>query len=181
MRTLKMLGAALCVLIFAACSNAQNKTTKSTTMNEQTKNNPHYSRTDTTKLNVTDAEWKKILSPEVYRIARLAGTEYAFSGKYYKTDIKGTYYCVVCGNPLFRSGAKFASSCGWPSFYETMRPNSVIYLEDHSHGMDRVEVRCGRCESHLGHIFDDGPAPTFKRFCMNSAVLDFEPDAGAEK
>ena len=176
MRNLRIVATIACSLLFAACSNAQNKTQKSTEMTEQTIKNPYYSRTDTTHLNVSNEEWKKILPDAVYKIGRLAGTEYAFSGKYWKTDVKGTYYCVVCGNPLFRSGAKFASSCGWPSFYETMRPNSVLYIPDDTHGMERTEVRCGRCDSHLGHIFDDGPAPTFKRFCMNSAVLDFEPD-----
>lgn len=171
MRIRNFITAFICTLLFTQCSNAQNKKAM-TTQN----NNPYYSRTDTTHLHVSNAEWKKILSPGVYSIAREQGTEYAFSGKYWKTDVKGTYYCAVCGNPLFRSGAKFASSCGWPSFFETMRPNSVIYLNDDTHGMDRTEVRCGRCDSHLGHIFDDGPPPTHKRFCMNSAVLDFEED-----
>jgi len=138
--------------------------------------NPYYSRTDTNLINVSDAEWKKILPSDVFEIARLKGTEYAFSGKYYKTDTKGTYYCAVCGNPLFRSDAKFASSCGWPSFFETLRKNSVKYNKDLTHGMDRTEVVCGRCNSHLGHVFDDGPEPTHLRYCMNSAVLEFEPD-----
>lgn len=137
--------------------------------------NPYYSRTDTQKLVVSDEEWKRILAHDVYQISRRKGTEWAFSGKYWNFEGLGTYYCAVCGNPLFTSDAKFASSCGWPSFYETIRPDSVIYLEDRSHGMHRVEVLCGRCEGHLGHIFDDGPKPTGKRFCMNSIVLEFEP------
>lgn len=137
--------------------------------------NPYYSRTDTAPLQVPDAEWKKILAPEVYHIARQKGTEWAFTGKYWDTDVRGDYFCAVCGNHLFRSTAKFASSCGWPSFFESIREDAVQYVADTTHGMERVEVLCGRCNSHLGHIFDDGPRPTGKRFCMNSAVLDFEP------
>ncbi|WP_240432991.1 peptide-methionine (R)-S-oxide reductase MsrB [Taibaiella koreensis] len=138
-------------------------------------NNPHYSRTDTTHLHVSDAEWKKILPADLYAVAREQATERAFTGQYWDADTKGTYYCAVCGNTLFKSDAKFASSCGWPSFFEAIRPNSVIYRDDNSHGMHRTEVLCGRCESHLGHIFDDGPPPSYKRFCMNSISLDFEP------
>jgi len=161
------------VITFTKCINAQNKNSENMTNHT---GNPYYSRTDTNLINVSDAEWKKILPSDVFEIARLKGTEYAFSGKYYKTDTKGTYYCAVCGNPLFRSDAKFASSCGWPSFFETLRKNSVKYNKDLTHGMDRTEVVCGRCNSHLGHVFDDGPEPTHLRYCMNSAVLEFEPD-----
>ncbi|HET8838971.1 MAG TPA: peptide-methionine (R)-S-oxide reductase MsrB [Flavobacteriaceae bacterium] len=139
-------------------------------------NNPYYSRTDTTKLNVSNSTWEKILPPDLYAVAREQGTERRFSGKYWNSDAKGTYYCAVCGNVLFRADAKFASTCGWPSFYEPISENSVIYKEDNSHGMQRIEVECGRCNSHLGHIFNDGPPPTYKRFCMNSICLDFEPD-----
>ncbi len=136
--------------------------------------NPYYSRTDTTRLQVSNAEWKKILPEEVYAVGREAETERAFTGKYYQTDVRGDYYCAVCGNHLFRSTAKFASGCGWPSFFEPIRTAAVRYLPDNTHDMERTEVQCGRCDSHLGHLFDDGPPPTGKRFCMNSAVLEFE-------
>lgn len=138
-------------------------------------NNPYYSRTDTTVLNLPDSIWKKVLSADVYNIARRKGTERAFTGKYWNYEGIGTYYCAACGNALFKSDSKFASDCGWPSFFESIRPTAVRYLDDTSHNMVRTEVICGRCGGHLGHIFDDGPPPTYKRFCMNSIVLDFEP------
>src|ERR1700744_3963401 len=116
-------------------------------------NNPYYSNTDTRPLHVSNAEWKKILPPKLYATAREGATEAAFTGKYWNATAKGTYYCAVCGNKLFRSDAKFASSCGWPSFFEASRPNAVVYLTDNSYGMHRTEVRCARCGSHLGHIF----------------------------
>lgn len=112
----------------------------------------------------------------MYYIAREQGTERKFSGEYWDHTGIGTYYCRVCGNALFRSEGKFASECGWPSFFEPIRTTAVTYKEDLSHNMQRIEVKCGRCDSHLGHIFDDGPPPTYKRFCMNSVVLEFEGD-----
>ncbi|MFD2743626.1 MULTISPECIES: peptide-methionine (R)-S-oxide reductase MsrB [Sphingobacterium] len=157
------------ILLLAVCM--MNGSTQA-----QSKQNPYYSRTDTKKIDVSNAEWKKILPPDLYAVAREGATERAFTGKYTDLDAPGTYYCAVCGNQLFRADAKFASTCGWPSFYEPVRKKSVIYLKDLSHGMERTEVQCGRCESHLGHIFDDGPEPTGKRYCMNSISLDFEPD-----
>lgn len=138
--------------------------------------NPYYSNTDTKKLNLSDAEWKKVLPEDVYEISRHAETERAFTGKYWDFEGKGTYYCAACGNKLFRSDAKFASQCGWPSFFEQDNKNSTVEKPDNSLGMERIEVLCARCGGHLGHIFDDGPPPTGKRYCMNSIVLDFIPD-----
>jgi peptide-methionine (R)-S-oxide reductase len=160
---------ALATLAFT-CSS---KSPVQTTMNSS--KNPYYSKTDTTKLVLPDSVWKQVLGPDVYEVARHAATERPFTGEYWNYEGIGNYYCKACGNHLFQSDAKFASSCGWPSFFETIRKNSVIYKEDRTHGMIRTEVLCGRCDSHLGHVFDDGPEPTGLRFCMNSIVLEFEP------
>jgi len=138
--------------------------------------NPIYSNTDTSKVTLSDAEWKEILPEDVYYIARKAGTERAFTGKYWNYSGKGTYYCAACGNKLFRSDAKFASMCGWPSFYEQEDADAITFHQDNSYGMNRIETRCGRCDGHLGHIFDDGPEQTGKRYCINSVFLDFVPD-----
>ena len=136
--------------------------------------NQYFSKTGTEKVNVTNEEWKKILPGDVYHIARQKGTERPYTSQYEDFDEIGTYYCAVCGNALFRSDTKFESGCGWPSFYEPISKSSIIYEVDNAHGMKRTEVMCGRCHSHLGHVFDDGPKPTGLRYCINGVVLDFE-------
>ena len=150
-------------------------------MENDSKDKTVYSRTDIGKIALTNEEWKKLLSPEVYRIAREKGTERPWTSKYENFDEIGTYYCAVCGNPLFQSDTKFESGCGWPSFYQPVSKSSVIYEHDRSHGMHRTEVMCGRCRSHLGHVFDDGPQPTGLRYCINGVVLDFEKARQAEE
>ncbi|KAB1156541.1 peptide-methionine (R)-S-oxide reductase MsrB [Flavobacterium luteum] len=169
------------MLIFQACGqNQTNKveTKKSNPMENKmnTSDNPYYSRTSTEKLTVSDSEWKKILPEDLYQVARKANTERAFTGTLWNSETKGTYYCAVCGNKLFRSNQKFVSSCGWPSFFEQENKSSIVFKNDNSYGMRRIEALCGRCNSHLGHLFDDGPEPNGKRYCMNAVSLEFEPD-----
>ncbi|HWR99766.1 MAG TPA: peptide-methionine (R)-S-oxide reductase MsrB, partial [Prolixibacteraceae bacterium] len=137
----------------------QNTISKMNSSSGKKTENPYYSRTDQKKLNIPDSEWKRVLPPDLYEVARNKATERSFTGKYWDFTGKGTYYCAACGFRLFRSDAKFASECGWPSFYEQIDPKSVIFHEDHSYGMNRTEALCGRCGSHLGHLFDDGPKP----------------------
>lgn len=129
----------------------------------------------TYEVSKSDADWREQLSTEQYEVLRKAGTERAFSGAYTDTEDPGVYHCAACGNALFRSDTKFHSGSGWPSFYEPITPGAVVEKTDRSYGMARTEVLCGRCGSHLGHVFDDGPRDaTGLRYCMNSVSLDLE-------
>jgi len=127
---------------------------------------------DANQMTKTEEEWKKILTPEQYHVLREKGTEPPGSGTYEMVFEDGIYKCAACGNPLFDSKTKYDAHCGWPSFYKPLTDKSVTYHSDTTMGVERIEVRCGKCGSHLGHVFDDGPQPTGKRFCMNSVSLD---------
>jgi peptide-methionine (R)-S-oxide reductase len=159
------------VLIFVLVSCNQKSSLKNKNMMTLNKNEVIA---DTNDLPKTDAEWKAILPTDVYEISRNKGTERPFTGKYNDHKELGTYVCVACKNPLFKSNGKFESSCGWPSFFEPINKGSIIYNPDNSHGMKRTEVMCGKCKGHLGHVFEDGPPPTGLRYCINSVILDFE-------
>jgi peptide-methionine (R)-S-oxide reductase len=127
------------------------------------------------KVSKSDAEWREELTPEQYYILRQAGTERAFTGPYWNAKEKGVYSCAGCGEHLFVSDTKFDSGCGWPSYFEALKPEAITEIRDMSHGMVRTEVRCTNCGGHLGHVFPDGPPPTGLRYCINGHAMNFTP------
>ena len=159
------------VLLGAGCNAAP--TNSPAAMNNSTNSTMKF------PLQRTEAEWRKILTPEQYHVLREAGTERAFTGKYWNTKEPGIYRCAACGEILFKSDDKFDSGCGWPSFSEIAAQGKVFARDDSSLGMHRTEVLCANCGSHLGHVFDDGPGPKGLRYCINSASIDFGADTNA--
>ena len=167
----------LCLLTLISFTACGQSTTKSNTLKKNTmenKNNPYYKPEQKDAVVVADSVWANILAPEVFAVARQKGTERPFTSPFEESKEVGTYHCIVCGNPLFKSTAKFSSGCGWPSFFEPITKSAIIYTPDNSHGMVRTEVQCGKCKSHLGHVFEDGPPPTGLRYCINGVVLAME-------
>jgi peptide-methionine (R)-S-oxide reductase len=161
----------LCLIFVVSCSKLE-KTVDSDKDSKVNISNEKEVSMD--KIEKTEEEWRKELPPDVCYIMLDKGTERPFTGKYYKHDEKGTYICAACGNELFSSDTKFESGTGWPSFYEAIEEGRIETKPDSAGGIVRTEVLCGRCGGHLGHVFDDGPLPTGKRFCINSKALDFE-------
>lgn len=159
------------LLSLSACAQSPSKQKKDTLME---KKNPYYNPNRKEAVVIADDVWKNILSPEVYEIARQKGTERPFTSAFENSKEVGTFHCAACGNALFKSNAKFESGCGWPSFFEPISKEAIIYLPDNTHGMVRTEVECGKCKAHLGHVFEDGPKPTGLRYCINGVVLSLE-------
>lgn len=167
----------LTLISFSACGQGTSKPSLTKNQKMESSNstkNPYYNPEQKEATVVPDSVWKQILSPEVYYVARQKGTERPFTSPFEESKEIGTYHCIACGNPLFKSNAKFNSGCGWPSFFEPITKSAIVYIPDNSHGMTRTEVQCGKCKSHLGHVFEDGPPPTGLRYCINGVVLTIE-------
>jgi peptide-methionine (R)-S-oxide reductase len=180
MKTIGMVGLVLMVVAAVACGrspgSARGDAERDASMAPSSDAVKASTVSDTGKVVKSDAEWKKILTPEQYNILREKGTESPFTGKYYDNHEKGIYSCAACGNQLFSSETKFESGTGWPSFWQPIASGHVDEEHDGSFGVDRTEVLCARCGGHLGHVFDDGPPPTHLRYCINSAALTFEKE-----
>ncbi len=173
MTTARLIAIILAVVIVVTAASCRCKSCSSQGQSSEQKNSEGSTAAMADKVVMSDKDLKQKLTPEQYRVTQKCGTELPFSGKYYNFKGKGKYLCVACGEELFSSDTKYDSGTGWPSFYEPADSNSVEQREDKSLLMTRTEVRCARCGAHLGHVFEDGPAPTHLRYCINSAALQF--------
>lgn len=177
----------LVLILLTACGTNPDHTTAMTDAEEASTPDPVASEDQAPdvpegdrKVTKTEDEWRRELTPEEFRVARMAGTERAFTGRYWDTKTAGTYGCICCDTPLFRSDAKFDSGCGWPSFFEPLEGAKLVEVRDRTLGMLRTEIRCQTCDAHLGHVFPDGPPPTGLRYCINSVSLMLDPDEDSE-
>lgn len=175
MRLFSVLGLLSFILIFSAC--AQEKQHKHSATTNGDMKQVQLAHLEVKKIEKSDEEWKKLLTPQQYNVLRQAGTERAFTGKYWDNKMEGTYYCAGCKLPLFSSTTKYKSGTGWPSFWQPIQQQVVGTEVDTKYGWTRTEVHCARCNGHLGHIFEDGPEPTGLRYCINSVSLTFEKGA----
>jgi peptide-methionine (R)-S-oxide reductase len=172
---------ALLALLVAACAQPAPETPAAQTPPSQGETAMPAKPAPPAKVVKSDDEWRKLLSPEQYRVMRGKGTEYAFTGKYWDTKTPGTYKCAACGEPLFSSDAKFDSGCGWPSFFQPLDGLKLVESRDSTLGVVRTEITCAKCGAHMGHVFNDGPPPTGLRYCINSVSIDLEPSKDAGK